>query len=343
MLERHRIFVSLSTIALFGTLLVMPETASAAVNESMRSFVTKLVPVLFPYMVLSHFFVTYRLLDPFAKCLGLGEDIGAVFLMGQLCGYPMGAKMTKEMVERGRLDPKKAAMLCAFSSGASPAFLIHGVGSALWNSTRYGIFLLAIQFTSSLIALWVWQKHSVSEKYISKTDTETISFVECFCHAVRESTQQTLTIGGFIVFFHLLVAVLTTVFSPYSEKLTPFLSALLEFSTGTKLAAEAGGYGGLFCTGLAVGFGGLSVLAQTAHLLVNTDISLRPYGIWKLLCGILMGLLSMVWGSVEPELLTIRHATGSFHKQGSGIWLIGYLAILVMMWHTDVHRREQRQ
>lgn len=344
MSEKRRRFVGISTLFLFVSLLLHPQITQMAVIQSMQSFVTKLVPVLFPYMVLSHFFVAYRLLDPLTKCLGLGENIGTVFLLGHLCGYPMGAKMTGEM--QGRLPHTHAAMLCALSSGASPAFLLHGVGSGLWKSTRYGIFLLALQFASSLMAVWVWQRHAALETCIDHTESDENSFAGCFCRAVRDSTQQTLTIGGFIVFFTLLTAVLTaelTSILPYAEKLTPFLSALLEFSTGTRMAAGVGGFWGLFCTGFAVGFGGLSVLTQTAHLLEGTGISLRPYVGWKLFCGLFMGLSSMAWGLCEPALLMVRFATDTFVGQGSGLWLVGYLAILVMMWHTGVHKHGQRQ
>lgn len=344
MSEKRRRFVGISVLFLFGSLLLHPQITQAAVIQSMQSFVTKLIPVLFPYMVLSHFFVDYRLLDPLTKCLGLGEDIGTVFLLGHLCGYPMGAKMTKEM--QGRAHRESAAVLCALSSGASPAFLMHGVGSGLWQSIRYGIFLLTLQFGSSCMALWVWQRHSAFEKCIDHTEADENPFAGCFCRAVRDSTQQTLTIGGFIVFFTLLTAVLTATLTPvlpYAEKLTPFLSAFLEFSTGTRVAAGVGGYLGLFCTGFAVGFGGLSVLSQTAHLLEDTGISLRPYVGWKLFCGLFMGLSSMAWGLFEPTLLTVRAATDTLAGQESGVWLVGYLAILVMMWHIDVHRHGQRQ
>lgn len=331
--KRKRL-VSASTVLLFCVLLLQPETASVAVNESMRTFVTKLVPVLFPYMVLSHFFVTYRLLDPMGKWFGLGGDTGTIFFLGHLCGYPMGAKMTREMVKQGRVSKEKAAMLCAFSSGASPAFLLHGVGSGLWNSGKYGVFLLVTQFLISLVSTWIWKKMADTQHIPQRELQEEISFTTCFCQAIGSSTQQTLCIGGYIVFFTLLVALLTPLL-PFSEKLAPILSAVLEFSTGTRLAAGSGGYLGLFCTGFAVGFGGLSVLAQTAHLLEGTGISLRPYVLWKCNMGFVLGLLSMSWGIFEPALLQTRYAFDAFSGQNSGVWLLSYIFLLVILRYRE--------
>lgn len=328
-----------STVFLFCALLWYPELVSAAVTGSMRFFVTRLVPVLFPYMVLSHFFVTYEVLEPICRCMGLRGDTGGVFLMGQLCGYPMGAKMTKEMVTGGRLEHGEAAVVCALSSGASPAFLLHGIGSGLWHSTRYGVFLLTTQWTLSLVTLWLWQKRfyqneSLSNKQGDKKSMLTnASFSHVFCNAIRDSTVQTLYVSGYIVFFSLVTAVLTAVLAhlPYGERLTLLAATVLEFATGTQAAAQVGGYVGLFCTGMAVGFGGLSVLAQTAQLLEGTGISLRPYILWKLLCGILLGLLSMAWGTMEPALLRTHVAAPTMAESGSAVWLLGYIVLLGMV------------
>lgn len=312
-------------VCLFCALLWHPETASTAVTGSMRAFVTRLVPVLFPYMVLSHFFVNYGALEPFGRCIGLRGDIGGVFLMGQLCGYPMGAKMTKEMADR--MDHREAAVVCALSGGASPAFLLHGIGGGLWNSTRYGAFLLATQWTLSLVTLWLWQRRTLQNRTSPNKRQCEVSFSRVFCSAIRDSTEQTLYVGGYIVFFSLLVAVLTDLV-PCRERASLLLAAVLEFSTGTQVAARVGGYVGLFCTGVAVGFGGLSVLMQTAQLLHGTGISLRPYILWKLVCGILMGLLSMAWGSLEPALLSSHGTAPTMAEPGSALWLLGYIVLL---------------
>lgn len=326
------------TMLVFCALLLQPETASAAVIRGMQLFVTKLIPVLFPYMVLSRFFVTYQLLAPLGSLTGLGKENGTVFFLGQLCGYPMGAKMTREMVQQGRLDPGAAAMLCAFSSGASPAFLLHSVGGDLWHSTGYGVFLLVAQLTIGWLGTRLWQRRDHTGLSIQPPPQATPPFARIFCDAVVDSTQQTLFIGGYIVSFTLLVAIAAPLLP---EKLSPLFAAILEFSTGTRLAAGMGGLAGLFCTGFAVGFGGLSVLAQTACLLEDTGVSLRPYVLWKLSCGVLMGLASLVWGSRHPALLSVRYATGGGMQQSGGVWLVCFWSLLGILWYV-VRRGDRR-
>ena len=330
----RKTLLTLCISAVFLALLLQPDTASSAVRRAAESFCTRLVPVLFPYMVLSHFFCTYGLLDPLDALVPAGKlfrmEKGAfpVFLMGHLCGYPVGAKMAVETVRQGRLGRGQGAVLCAVSSGASPAFLLYVAGDACWNDIRFGGVLLGMQVVLGLAGGMVLGRR-VQEEGISVLPSRTEQpFSRCFCEAVGGSALQLVSIGGYIVFFSLLVEIL-----PFPRRTAAFGAACLEFSTGTRLAAETGGYQGLFCTGFAAGFGGISVLAQTAHMLSGSGISLRPYVGFKLFSGAVCGAAAMGYGRMFPEILSGQPAAAVILQNGGNIRAAVLLWMLGMMWY----------
>ena len=320
-LPGRKILLTLGTSVVFLALLLQPDTASSAVIRAAESFCTRLVPALFPYMVLSHFFCTYGLLDPLdvlipaGKWFGMGRGAFPVFLMGHLCGYPVGAKMAAEMVRQGRMGRRQGAVLCAVSSGASPAFLLYVAGEACWNDVRFGGFLLGMQVLVGVAGGILLGRKASDEMVSVPAEREEAPFSGCFCAAVGGSALQLVSIGGYIVFFSLLVEIL-----PFPSGTAVFGASFLEFSTGTRLAAETGGLHGLFCTGFAAGFGGISVLAQTAHMLSGSGISLKPYVGYKLISGLLCGIAATGYGGMVPEILPGQPAAAVVLQGGGNLW-----------------------
>ncbi|MBR4959687.1 MAG: hypothetical protein IKY52_02180 [Clostridia bacterium] len=338
--KKERWLLTGVTAIYFCLLMLCPAKAAEAVSGGMEMFIRKLVPVLFPYMVLSHFIGTYGLLDPLNTLLPVGKlfrmDACAfsAFAVGHLCGYPLGAKMTAKSVRLGRLDRNRGALLCGVSSGASPAFLLHVVGSMLWGDIRLGAVLWAAQIGFGLLAGGIAGRQYRSVPAEKQTSQETVSFSQCFCEAVGGSALQLVAIGGYIVFFTLLTALL-----PFGSVGGTLASVILEFSSGAEKAAVLGGYAGLFLTGFSVGFGGLSVLAQTANMLSGTEIPLRVYVLCRAGCGVFCGTAAVAFGLLFPEiLLRGQPAAGTFPIETGtapvwAAWLLG------MMWYCMGMRR----
>ena len=327
------------TILFFSMLMFCPEKAAEAVSDGMEVFIRKLVPVLFPYMVLSHCICTCGSLDPLNTLLPLGKLFGmapcafSVFAVGHLCGYPVGAKMTAEAVRQKKISAAQGALLCGISAGASPAFLFHVVGSGLWGDIRLGMVLWGAQIVFGLFSGWLGGKHCPCTSSSDRDSGGTIPFSRCFCEAVGGSAIQMVSVGGYIVFFTLLAELLAC------GPLSSILASVLEFSTGIRKAVSFGGRTGLFLTGFSAGFGGLSVLAQTAHMLSGTGIPLRLYLCCRLGCGFFCGSMAVLYGLRFPEILMSGHPAADTFSPADGMHMTWFAGLLVMMWYcTGIHR-----
>ncbi len=289
------------TAALFGMLMGNPAESGRAVREAMENFTTRLVPVLFPYMVLSQIFGAYGLLEPLAALLpvhrlfGMDRSAFGAFVMGQVCGYPVGASMTAELYRQRRVTKKQGELLLALSAGASPAFLLHAVGGGLWGSVGFGGFLYGLQLGFALVVGGILGRRIPAVSVAGEAVEAPAPFARCFCEAVGGSAVKLVSVGGYIVFFSLLAAIL-----PVRGVLQGVVSALLEFSSGTLAASSLGGGAGLFLTGFAVGCGGVSVLLQTAHMVGDCGLGLSTYCRYKLASGVFCGAGAWLWGRLVP-------------------------------------------
>jgi len=338
--KKERWILTGVTAMYFCLLMLCPAKAAEAVSGGLEMFTRKLAPVLFPYMVLSHFICTYGLLDPLNTLLPIGKLFRmdscafSAFAVGHLCGYPLGAKMTAEAVRLGRLDRNRGALLCGVSAGASPAFLLQVAGGMLWGDIRLGAVLWGAQIVFGLLAGGI-----AGRRYRTMQASETrpageVPLSRCFCEAVGGSALQLVSIGGYIVFFTLLSSLL-----PLGKTGGTLASVFLEFSSGAEKAALLGGYTGLFLTGFSAGFGGLSVLAQTANMLSGTGISLRVYALCRAGCGVFCGTAAVVFGLLFPEiLLRGQPAAGTFPIETVTL-PVWFAWILGMMWYCMGMRR----
>ncbi len=323
----------LGTAALFGIFLGRPLESGRAVREAMENFTTRLVPVLFPYMVLSHLFGTYGLLEPLAALLPvhrlfrMDRSAFGAFVMGQVCGYPVGASMTAALYRQHRITKKQGELLLALSAGASPAFLLHGVGGALWGNLGFGIFLYAMQIGFALAAGGILGRRLAGTEASVEDAGAQLPFARCFCEAVGGSAVKLVSVGGYIVFFSLLSAIL-----PVHGLLQAGLSAMLECASGTLAASSIGGEVGLLLTGFAVGCGGVSVLLQTAHMVGETGLGLGTYCRYKLASGLFCGAGAWLWGRFVPMTALPRQTLATPERALYTVLFLGCWLVICVVW-----------
>ena len=274
-------------------LLLIPlygEAMSEGIIRGIRLCATTIVPSVFPFMVLSSMMIGYSVFDkmdflsrPFERLFHVNKNGLPAFLCGTLCGFPLGAKCAAEAYGHGYLSKDECERLICFSSNASPAFLICGVG-AMRGSTLEGVLLYMVMiFSAIVIGVLSGRRHT----------THTVQ-VHCHSHnfsftdTVERAGIGTLYVCSYLLLFSALIGILQK-FVLKSALLSAFLLPLLEIGSATAFLSTAK-IPPFLCralTAFAVSFGGLSVHLQAAGLLRGTDISMKKYYAFKTLQGML--------------------------------------------------------
>lgn len=289
-------------LAVFLTVLFfyMPDTVTESVTASLSVCASRVIPAVFPFSVLSSFFIRSGGADmidtafsrPFYKLFGLTHGASAL-LSGLIFGFPLGAMTAGALYRDGKLERRDASRLLSFAAAASPTFPIFAVGKGLFGSFKIGLFLWLAQAAAAVIIGMISKprrKKTFTAAVLSPKNVE--SFPELLSSSVKDASYIILTVCGSVTFFSLIGAVISEIIYSFTENiyLRLFITSLFEFATGCSRAAEAYADGAishstaLALSGFSIGFSGLSVICQNAAV-TGQGINLIPHFIGKLICG----------------------------------------------------------
>ena len=306
-------------------LIIHTKIAEESVRTTLDLCARVLIPSLFPYMVISALLVRTGASDILGKPLAsvteklfhLPARAGGALLLGILCGFPLGAQTACELYNRGSITKKEAERLIPLANCAGGAFTIGVIGTHLWNSRSFGIFLYITQILSAwaLGAVWARADRAPSQSSNNANDSahRSVSVGECLGDAITSSAVSMLKICGYVTFFSLFTAILHRIFTLWKLPLLGSISAaFLELTSGCQAASETGGTIGIFLTGLALGWSGVSVLFQCMTFTVPSGISLRMTVFSKGIQGILCGIAAVLWFLLRHDDPTLSCAASVY-------------------------------
>lgn len=302
-----------AVLALFVLIcfLRFPDTVSETAADAMTRCARDLIPLLFPYMVLSALAVRRDLTAPLTgllRFLGLPEP-GILFL-GLLAGFPAGALSAAELYREGRIGKREAEILAAASSVPSPAFLPGAVG-VLWGDARFGRFLTVTAWATLCLYGRIASGRrpgTVSPRY---PKAPARSFAADCSDAVAKAGTGCLGVTASVTFFRILGAVGRRLLPP----LAPLFALLFEFSSGAAAGAGTGGIPGAVMTGAALGFSGLAVLMQIGGPVADAGLSVKPYLFSRLLLGTVLAAAAAGYAALHP-MTPVREALAPLGASG---------------------------
>ena len=273
------------------------EALREAAREGLALCAGSVIPALFPFLAASSLLLKLgfgdALAGPLAPLMGLyrlpGEAAGALVL-GLAGGYPVGARTAAELYAQGALTRDEAERLLTFCNNANPAFLLSGLGLGVLGSVRAGLWLWLIHVLSALVTGLVLARkpgrQGGGRALPRKVPAAEGSFPELLVGAVQGALGAILGICAFVELFYVLGLPLRRLPAPWGAGLA---GAVELFSASAGL--PGGRLGFVLAAGLA-GFGGLSVLCQTAAVLAPQGLSPAPCFRGKLLQGALSAVLA---------------------------------------------------
>ena len=116
--------------ALTLSMLLENEKALTLSLTGLNLWFEKMIPTLLPFMILSGILIRMNLSDSFARLFapllrplfGLSDSCLYVLVIGFLCGFPMGARVTAESLQHGRLTHREASLMLAFCNNIGPIY-----------------------------------------------------------------------------------------------------------------------------------------------------------------------------------------------------------------------------
>ncbi len=297
---RWRAAACAGLLGLLVCLLTQAGTVRDICAQALALCARSVVPALFPFLVISSLLLSLGfgqlaapwlagLMEPLFRVPGCGS---AAVLLGLIGGYPIGAGTAAELYRSGMLSRQESERLLTFANTSNPVFLISVVGAGVFGSVRTGVWLWLIHLLSTLLTGLLFRGQGREPRQIPSAPPSRapVSFVSAFVAAVGGSASALLSVCAFVSFFYVLARPLASVGGRWG----PVLTGMTElFSLVPLLTADRFGF---LLVSAAAGWGGLSVLCQTAAVLEGSGLSPRRcllgHAVRALLAFLLAALLS---------------------------------------------------
>ena len=339
-------------------ILIYPRESLAAARNGLELWAFNVLPGMLPFVIGANLlmslgvvsFLGVALGPAMRRIFGLPGTGGFALAVGLVSGYPIGAKVVCEMRLRGELGRSQAQRLLAFANNGGPLFILGAVAAGMFGSASLGYFLLAIHYLGALliglIIRLIWGNAADDGKQAGQMPLHAMmvramsvsrrkdgrSLGQMLGQAVANAVETMLTIGGFVVLFSVVTAVLGLAgvydlagraaaplfdaFGVSAELQSGFFAGLVEMANGIgMLSAHGVSRAAVALTAGVLGFGGASILLQSASFIGKTDLSTRRFVAAKAAHGVLSAIMAAV---LFP--LFVRHFAPQADAQAQAVF-----------------------
>ena len=306
-----RLYSGLAAALGMFVLILDSQTALQGAAEGLDLCIRSVIPSLFPFFLLSGILVssligmTFPLLRPVGRILGIPEGAESLLISGFLGGYPVGAKSIRDAWANGYISKEDAQRMLAFCCNAGPAFLF-GMAAPLFSGRTTGWALWAIHILSAVMIGCILPGKSCDRVVFKQNNLPNIT------RQLMDTLKVTAQVCGWIVLFRILLNYLDRWFLWYFPVWGQVsIRGLLELANGCLSLSEISSEGirFLLCEAM-LSFGGCCVALQTIS--VTPGLSLKHYFMGKLGQPILSLFFSAIYlGAISP------------------LWIFGFLPLFL--------------
>lgn len=229
------------------------------------------------------------------------EGCYALF-MGFLCGFPMGAKVTAELVVQGQITREEGDYLLGFCNNVSPAFFLNYVCLVSLHYPDVPWKLFGIFY--GLPLLYGLVTRPFYHFRVRRTEVHTGKKIQAPLHrldfpmldtCIMDSFSTITRLGGYIILFTILIQMIGLL--PLPAPALTFLSAVLEISCGVSAVSSVQGTAALLKTALVctcAAFGGLCICAQTKSVISESPLHIGTWLRGRIIIAVSVFLLVLL-------------------------------------------------
>ena len=299
-------------VALLNVMIVIqPAVALSAARWGLSLWFNSVLPGILPFLIGVNVLMAFGAVKHLGVLLSfamkrlfrLPGSAGFALVMGTLSGYPVGAKIVCQMRAKGDLSRSQAQRLLGFSNNAGPLFILGAVGAGMFASPAFGYLLLAGHYAGALglgLLLRLFAKNKENHGILPQpapneaANTRLQPIGKILGSSVKNAMETMLIIGGFIVLFSVISALISHLPFIGSQLATPIAGAIeMTGGLGTLSEGILTRAGAVFAAAI-LGFGGLSILFQALSFIDKTDLSPALYILCKMVHAALAALVTFL-------------------------------------------------
>lgn len=188
------------------------------------------------------------------------------FVSSIISGYPVGAKITSDLYQNGKITRQDACKMMSFCSTSGSMFIIGAVGAGMLGSVTAGYLIFIAHILGALINGIIYRKIKLKE--IGNENHNFQNFKSNnLSSIVLDSALSVISVGAIIAIFFVVITSLSPLLSMFSPATSSFLGGIIEITKGClDISALSNLPLKVILSTFIISFGGISTLFQCASL-----------------------------------------------------------------------------
>lgn len=296
------LFISSAFIILF-LLFTHPVLTASGCSLGLTLWYRAVLPSLLPFFIFSNilmktglFHFLNQLYAPLLqKIFRISQEGCYAIFVGFLCGFPMGAKITADLVKEQQISKEEGAYLLGFCNNVSPAFFLNYICTSKLSLEKipWKLFFLfySLPLLYGFFSRPFFHFPTVTKNAKKQASLHRLTF-PMLDTCIMDSFSNITRLGGYIILFTIFVQFLTIL--PISEFTLAICSACLEISCGidrlSSLSTLSPAWK-LILIYMTAMLGGSCIFAQSQSVLSESRLSIKTWVIGRIILALLLGLL----------------------------------------------------
>lgn len=310
----RKLFSSGFMLLLFLTFLIYKDEVINGASDGLLMWYRLVLPSLLPFMILVNVMMhtdtislLARVLGPLMKGFpGVSPKGSFAVLSGFLCGYPMGAKVSADLVTGNQISYTEGSYLLSFCNNTSPMFVMSILLMKFVPEKELHLPFFLILFLSPLLCgqfFRIYYTHKAGGSFAGSCLSakaaplhKTAGFPAMLDVCLMDSFYAIVRVGLYMMLFSILIQLGGHLLPGCGLTKNIFLSSL-EITTGLSMLAKlklpaAFRYILLMAES---SFGGFCAIFQTSSMIQEAGLRILPYIAEKLITAMVTSLLTYLY------------------------------------------------
>lgn len=289
-------------------MLVFPKDVFQGARNGLLLWFETVLPTLLPFLIIVNIMLktnlirhVSRLVYPvFGPLFSVSPNGCFAVLTGFFCGYPMGAKVTSDLVRNRQISSSEGAYLLSFCNNTSPGFMAgfvvcQTIGDPSLVFGSMAIFLL-VPVLLSFVCRRIYLKKETRPLPVSVNRENRRFSMDVLDLSIMDAFETITKIGGYIIVFSVFLELALKL--PFAGTLPGrLLLPFLELTNGVVMLESLPLHFSLryACIMGLCAFGGLCAAAQTNGMLNESGLKIISYIVEKLAAGMAASLMAYLY------------------------------------------------
>ncbi len=298
-LKKYSLFLTIFIIYIIISMVIFPSLYISQTLAGLNAWALNVLPSVLPFIfftkvlsslggiekITSHF--------PMQRLYRTPSISGYVFLMSIISGYPVGAKMTADLYQSGKVTREEAFRMTSFCSTSGPMFIIGAVGVGMLLSPRAGYIILLSHIIAAFLNGFLYRKIKAKElpheKIVVDKNTNDLGSM------VLDSALSIISVGAIIAIFFVIITSLSPLLSFLPKSIASIFAGLIEITRGCKDISLCLSPDFAICAcSFIISFGGISTMLQSLTMLSKIKMPVWLFTLQKFSHAVLALLISIL-------------------------------------------------